>query len=128
MLGKHLDAAPHSRYVATENVSLCRLDDIASKYLTPDSRVFLKIDTQGYESQVLDGASVLLDRLVGVQLELSLVPLYAGQPLCDQLIRRLFDAGFAMKTLWPGFRDRATGELLQFDAMFFREQEVDVSP
>jgi len=42
-------------------------------------RALLKIDTQGYESQVLMGAPKMLNRVVGVQLELSLIPLYSAR-------------------------------------------------
>lgn len=121
MLDRHASAAPESRYVSTELVPLRTLDSLAHQYLDEKSRPFIKIDTQGYENQVLDGASNFLDRAIGVQLELSTVSLYAGQSLYDQIIGRMTGAGFSIRAIWPGFRDRMTGELLQFDAAFFRD-------
>ena len=41
---------------------------------------YLKIDTQGYEWKVLEGATEVLNYLCGIQLEVSLLPLYEGQP------------------------------------------------
>jgi len=58
-----------------------RLDSLAPRYMQPESISFLKIDTQGYEDRVMIGASESLERIVGLQLELSLVPLYEGQLL-----------------------------------------------
>ncbi len=46
--------------------------------------IYLKIDTQGYESEVLKGAERALAQIDTVELEMSLVPLYKGQLLfCD---------------------------------------------
>jgi hypothetical protein len=120
MLDSHLDAAPHSKYVGIERVSLRRLDSIGTGYLEPDSVPFIKIDTQGFEGPVLQGARDLLGIVVGLQLELSLVPLYEGQLLFDSLIRDLQDKGFAMWEWACDFRDPESGRLLQADATFFR--------
>lgn len=120
MLHSHASAAPASRYVARERVPLRRLDSLAPGLVAPDAAPFLKIDTQGYETQVLDGASQLLERAAGLQLELSLVPLYAGQALYRELMDRLDAAGFDLWALWPGFTDPDNGRMLQVDAVFFR--------
>lgn len=125
MLHSHASAAPESRYVARERVPLRRLDSIARDLVAPDARPFLKIDAQGYEAQVLEGAGGLLERVAGLQLELSLVPLYAGQALYRELIDRLDAAGFEPWALWPGFADPASGRMLQVDAAFFRRPGSD---
>ena len=81
---------------------------------------FLKVDTQGYEQQVLDGARTLLKSLVGVQLETSLAKLYEGQAEFVTLITQLQQAGFDIWAINPGFANRETGRLLQADVTFFR--------
>lgn len=124
MLPAHLAAEPRSATVAQELVRVARLDSLELPALAAAQRPFLKIDTQGYEAPVLRGATATLARCVGVQLELSLLPLYAGQALwrelCDELARR----GFEVWDLAEGFRDPASGRLLQFDAVFFRGEPV----
>ncbi|MGH8218256.1 MAG: FkbM family methyltransferase [Steroidobacteraceae bacterium] len=117
----HLSAAPASAYVGSETVPVRRLDDIAKEYLRPESIPFMKIDTQGYEAKVLRGASATLDRMAGVQLELSLVPLYVGQSTYEELTEQLKQRGFALWGLSPAFVDPRTGRLLQVDAAFFRD-------
>ena len=57
MLDAHLRTAPESRYVATERVALRRLDSVAPSYIDGSRAALLKIDTQGYEDRVLDGAT-----------------------------------------------------------------------
>ncbi len=54
-------------------------DSIASDYTSQFKNPFLKIDTQGYEWAILDGALNTLPYIRSVLLELSLVPLYEGQ-------------------------------------------------
>jgi len=85
-----------------------------------DSTPFIKIDTQGYEAQVLRGAECLLQKAAGLQVELSLVPLYAGQVLYDELISQVKSKGFELWGLTPVFIDAQSGRLLQADATFFR--------
>jgi FkbM family methyltransferase len=120
MLDAHASAAPESRYVGTEEVALQTLDSLAAPYFASESVAFLKIDTQGYESDVLDGATRTLERVAGLQLELSLVPLYAGQQLMPELMARVGASGFELWALSPAFVDPGSGRLLQLDAVFFR--------
>jgi FkbM family methyltransferase len=120
MLKTHARAAPDSVYVGSERVPLRRLDAAASGYLRPDDNLFLKIDTQGYEDRVLQGAPGLLRRAVGLQLELSFVPLYEGQRLHDDMVAKLRVSGFELWNITPAFVDPRNGRLLQVDATFFR--------
>ncbi|MGZ5800841.1 MAG: FkbM family methyltransferase, partial [Burkholderiaceae bacterium] len=120
MCAAHVDAAPESRYIGSERVQLRRLDSFASNYFEANSVPFLKIDTQGYEDRVLDGTTGLLDRFVGLQLELSLVRLYEGQCLYDEMIAKLQALGFELWAIAPVFFDPMSKRLLQIDATFFR--------
>jgi len=120
MLDAHRSAAPDSAYVEKERVPLRRLDAVASGYLDPDAVLFLKIDTQGYEDKVLQGAPGLLQRAAGLQIEMSLVPLYEGQLLYVELDARLRALGFDLWSLAPAFVDPRNGRMLQMDATYFR--------
>lgn len=120
MLDNHAKAELNSVYIGVERVRLARLDRLTREYLWPEAVSFLKIDTQGYEDRVINGATELLPNVKGVQLELSLVPLYEGQQLYDVLIKRLVSLGFSIWAIWPGFCDPRTGRMLQVDVTFFR--------
>jgi FkbM family methyltransferase len=120
LLDSHTSAAPASRYVDTEVVPVTPLDSVAPAYIRDDSVAFLKIDTQGYESEVLDGAARTLERAVGLQLELSIVPLYAGQKLMPELLSRVGALGFELWGASCAFADATSGRTLQIDATFFR--------
>jgi hypothetical protein len=79
------------------------------------------VDVQGYELQVLQGATELLSRIVGAQLELSHVPLYEGQALFPSLIEFMVRQDFSIWGMMPVLLDNSSGRLLQTDVVFFRE-------
>jgi len=120
MLDAHVKAAPESAYVSREQMPLRRLDSIGADYIRADSVLFIKVDTQGFEAQVLKGASDLLQKVVGLRMELSLIPLYEGQCTYDEMVGQLKALGFEMWDIAPAFTDPQSGRLLQVDATFFR--------
>jgi FkbM family methyltransferase len=121
MLDAHSTAAPDSLYIASEKVAARKLDSIAAEYLLPSQNLFIKIDTQGYEWFVIDGASDTLKMAKGLLCELSLLPLYEGQHLWLETIERLESYGFALWALQKGFTDPHNGRTLQVDAIFLRQ-------
>jgi FkbM family methyltransferase len=123
MLGAHLASALESEYVASETVTLRRLDTIAAPYLTAAHKaIYLKIDVQGLEARVLEGASGILPRVTGIQLELSLAPLYEGETPYREMLERLDSLGYYLFAVVPGFSNLTSGRLLQMDGIFFRKE------
>ena len=120
MLDTHVRAAPDSKYIGKEKVPLRKLDSIAPDYMDSNSIAFIKIDTQGYETQVMNGAKKLMSQIVGLQVEISLVPLYKGQCLFDEMLKKLKNDGFELWSISTVFSDPNTAQLLQVDATFFR--------
>lgn len=121
MLPSHRDTLPEASYIGTEEVPIYRLDSLAPTLLQPSDVAFLKIDVQGYEKQVLAGGkSTVTDRCVGLQLELSLLPLYEGDMLIREALDLVYSLGFTLTGLLPGFTDLRNGRMLQADGIFFR--------
>jgi FkbM family methyltransferase len=123
MLKAHSDAGKNSMYIKTEETPIITLDSIADNYLDKYSNLFIKIDTQGYESQVLDGAFKTLKKAKGVLCELSLIPLYEGQDIWIDLILRLEKEGFVLWSLERGFTDKRDGRTLQIDGVFLKKDD-----
>jgi len=113
--------SPSSHVLRRERVPVRRLDRIAGDFLGAIDRPFLKIDAQGYEPQVLAGASGLLGRVRGIQLELSLIRCYEGERDFREMIDLLRAAGFAPWLFFPGYFERKLGRQLQIDGVFMRE-------
>jgi FkbM family methyltransferase len=116
----HLRVERSSKYFGSENVDVVAIDDLNIE--TDTSKIFLKIDTQGYEMQVLEGASKLLDNgLCGLQVEISLTSLYDGQASWAEIFNFLHRHFFSPWLIEQGFEDRLSGRLLQIDATFYRD-------
>ncbi len=118
------DVAPESRHIRREEVPITTLDTYFREHELPATAVpFLKLDVQGFEQQVLAGASDILPRIRGIQCELSLVPLYSGQPHLAEMLTLFQELGFELHAMLPGFTDEQTGRSLQMDGVFFRAQD-----
>ncbi|WP_103502878.1 MULTISPECIES: FkbM family methyltransferase [unclassified Streptomyces] len=123
MLDRHSDAAPHARYVGTEEVRLRRLDELWSEVVRPGERVFLKLDVQGYEEQVLRGAGERAAACQGLQVETSFVPLYEGSMLLSDTLELVQGRlGLTPMAVIPGYVDPRTGQMLQADFVLFRDE------
>ena len=122
ILQGHTDAAPGSAFTKTEKTLIHTLDSLATQYMTSSNSTLIKIDTQGYEWHVLNGAEEVLKHAQGVMIELSIVPLYSGQRLWQDIFRRLESEGFRLWSLNPAFVDPQDGRTLQLDGLFFRDK------
>lgn len=120
MLTLHENVAPESKYTDKESASLITLDSVYELYCKPNDKVFLKIDTQGYEMQVLEGASVTLDKCNGISIEMSLVPLYSDWVSWRDMISRLESSKYHIFAIQPNFIDLVSGQTLQVDGLFFK--------
>lgn len=129
LLDMHLKVAPESAYVSSEKVDLKRLDEIAPSYLQgfKDS-VFLKIDVQGLEDKVLDGAKNILDTVVGIQLELSMAPLYQGEMPYQDMLAHVKKLGYEIYSLSPVICHPDSGRVLQMDGIFIKNTHSSMSP
>lgn len=122
MLPSVLDACTdEAAYIGKEEITVKTLDSVFSEYCTPENNVFLKIDTQGYERTILEGALESLPNISGLQLEMSLMPFYKGEILYNEMIDYVNSLGFKLMSMEPALENPETGRQLQFDGVFFRE-------
>lgn len=103
------------------DVPVERIDDrisaLAMAY--PD---LIKLDVQGFELQVLEGAAKALSRARHILIELSFDDIYEGQPANHEVLAFLAEAGFVLRALGKGVR---LGQpVLQIDALFVRRQSA----
>ncbi len=109
-----------SGYVGTEQATLSRLETVFDRFVRPGARVLLKVDTQGTERQVVEGAGAALDRISLLQLEMSIVPVYQGEPSYLDTIAWLASLGFQPVLFIPGYFNRRTARLIAMDGIFAR--------
>jgi len=121
MLPLHEELAPNSKYVGRESIQIKTLDSVLHAVRSEDQNIYLKIDAQGFEKNILDGAENVLRFIDTIQLEMSLLPLYEGDILFHDMCRNLHQQGYRMVAIEPGFSDEQSGQLIQCDGIFHRE-------
>ena len=82
-------------------------------------RPFLKMDTQGFDLEVFGGAQDVIQSIVGLQSELSVVPFYEGAPDWNQALDAYQKAGFVLSTLFPN-NDEWFPRLREMDCVMYR--------
>ncbi len=120
MLPAHRQASSSSKFTGQQVADVRTLDSLMSQLCPQPRNICLKIDTQGFEMQVLEGAAQSLPQIATLQLEMSLVPLYRDAPLFADMLAHLTSQGFELVSLESAFTDGATGRQLQLDGMFHR--------
>jgi FkbM family methyltransferase len=117
---RHADVEPRSAYVAAQECRVLRLDDLRGGLIAPEDRLYLKLDVQGSELDVLSGADETLEQIEVVEVELSLVRLYTGTPLATEVLEHLDQRGFGLVWLEPAWVDPVTRTILQVDGILVR--------
>jgi FkbM family methyltransferase len=116
-IGKvHLENFPKSKTISQEEVRMSTVDRQIEILALDPAKIMLKIDVQGYEGQVLRGASTFLSRIPLCYLEVSLTPLYVGESDLLALINFLADAGHEIIDINRGVVAK-DGTLLQVDIL-----------
>jgi FkbM family methyltransferase len=89
-----------------ELIKIRRLDDIVSEmpFDIHTRKIFMKMDTQGYDLEVFKGATSIYKNLVALQAELSHEPLYVDMPHWTESIDLFEKAGFSLAGLFPLYR------------------------
>jgi FkbM family methyltransferase len=114
--------AAGAKTVGAEQVEVRRLDEIvsAADVVRP---ALLKLDVQGYELPALQGCGPLLDVMDFVYVEVSFMPLYAGQALVDEVVQFLFTHNFSLTAVNnPVFDD--AGRCMQADFLLSRRSHA----
>lgn len=120
MLPGHVNLTPDSHYIGQQQIEVRTLDSLFDSLSEKAHNIYLKIDTQGFEKEVLAGAAKSLPRIATLQLELSFVPLYRDAPLFQDVCEYLGARDYQLVSLEPVFVDNNTGRILQMDGIFHR--------
>lgn len=109
----------------TELVAVRTLDQVlpALRQQLGFLRPYLKIDTQGFDIEVLHGAEQSLPSIHALQTEASVIGIYKGMPGYMDTIRYLNERGFELTGLYPVSRDRDL-RLVEFDCVMINAATV----
>lgn len=119
MRPEHAAAAPHSRVIGCEDVRVSTADEELAGIAA--TSLWLKMDVQGAELDVLAGAGLTCTRARVVQSEMLLGRLYDRQADYLQLCAVLRDRGLHLHHIERGFQDKGSGLVLAADGLFVRK-------
>ena len=96
-----------------------RLDSLLPEKL--EHPVFLKVDTQGAEIEVLKGLGSRINEIDLLILETTMMPMRHGIPQFADIVRFCDEAGFAVYDVLEGHMRALDGALAQIDLAFVRK-------
>ncbi len=117
---QHIENAPDSKIVNKQTIQEKKLEDIFYEFNLKNKNLFLKIDTQGYEFEVIKGAEKILNQFQGILVEVSLTHLYKGQKNWMEILEFIQTKGFNLWSVDRGFSNKKNGKTLQIDLCFFK--------
>ena len=104
--------------IKKEEININKLDSIFDKFCNNGTNNFLKVDTQGFEKEILQGGVNSLKLFSGIQLELATIPLYSGQASFSEMVRLLDDSGFQLCLIEPVNYHDIEPSAMDFDCIF----------
>lgn len=113
-----VDSFAGARPTRQEEIKLLKLDEV---FDYPGERILLKIDTQGYERDVLEGAANSLRSIEAVWLELPIVHLYQGVWGLEEAVSYMSERGFILSQIAP-VNARWEDPVLEVDCLFRRRR------
>ena len=114
------------REVKKEEVEVRRLDAMLDSVIAhvPNPRLYLKLDTQGYDLEVFAGLGERTRDFVGMQSEVALLQIYEGMPRMREALEVYETAGFDITAMYPVSRQTRTARVLEFDCVMVRVRRV----
>lgn len=102
-----------------EMIQIDTLDQYAKEHLPnlANSRTFLKIDTQGFDMNVLLGAKDSLKNFVGISTELSFIPLYDQSTPHTKMLSFLEENAFGVANIFPVTFDEKSHLMIEADCI-----------
>jgi len=118
-------AANGNRVVRTVDVEVRTVDvevrtlDAAAASIPDLAHAFLKIDTQGFDLEVLKGGDAVVRQIPALQTEVALKQLYSGRPSMQESITAFGKLGFAVADLFLVSTDGGH-RAVEFDCIMVR--------
>lgn len=106
-------------------VQVKTLDSIFDKhpFCEDNNNVYLKLDIQGKELEALNGCSNNLHKVIAIQAELNVVPIYEGMHKYFDLMKEIESLGYILSLL-PAHSYRLFPDMIDFDAHFVKKSKM----
>ena len=108
----------YNRIHHRQTVNMKTLDSIIDKLKAKHQvkKIFLKLDTQGYDFQVILGAERTLAVVLAIQIELSVQSIYSGMPTYYDVLKEMHKRGYDLSGMFSNSQDSLL-RLIEFDCI-----------
>ncbi|NMC85437.1 MAG: FkbM family methyltransferase [Anaerolineaceae bacterium] len=109
-----------------ETIQIRRLEDVLPEVITDleSARIFLKMDTQGFDLEVFAGLGQLVDKIVLLQSEASIIPIYKNMPHISDSLSTFEAAGFTIAGIYTVNMEEATLREIESDLLFINSKYI----
>jgi len=119
-------ASLHDSRIAVERTETIKIETLDDLTAGMTGNILLKIDTQGYEKQVIEGGQQLIARVQGILMELPIIHVYEGEWQFHEAAKFMSDAGFVPAQIQPvNYHGLDNVSLVDVDCLFRPRGRVD---
>ena len=112
-------AALHDSRTAVERKETIRIETLDKVAAHLSGEILLKIDTQGYEKQVIEGGRLTISRVKGILMELPIIHVYEGEWQFHEAVQFMAEAGFVPAQIQPvNYHGLDNVSLVDVDCLF----------
>ena len=83
-------------------------------------RLYLKLDTQGFDLRVVSGAGERMGEMLALQTEIAVQHFYEGMVSFGDAFNRYRDLGYAITGIYPIARKHDGLQVIEFDCVMIR--------
>ena len=107
--------------VKPETVKVFRLEDVWSELTSKldCKKYMLKLDTQGFDKFVFDGAHNCLENIEVLQSEVSLIPVYEGMLQVYEVLNEFHKVNYFISGMYPINRDESLA-VIEYDCVMVK--------
>ena len=114
-------ATKHEQSAAVDHIEQIEIRTLDDVLPNPSGNILLKIDTQGFEQEVLQGARATLPALRGALMELPIVQFYHGNWSIQEALGFMAQAGFVPAQIHPvNYHSQDKFSVVEVDCLFRR--------
>jgi FkbM family methyltransferase len=114
-----LESHPQTSRTEIIKVPVRRLDDMMES-IPSEGKILLKLDVQGFEKEVLMGATSFIKKVDYILFEASFVSMYDGEPLYEEMHSYVSNLGFEIVAPMA-FLQTDSLQIMQMDMLYRRK-------
>jgi FkbM family methyltransferase len=118
-----LEAFPDDKNIEIRNIPIAKLDSLI-QISNIDEPILLKIDVQGFEKEVIEGAINVLKSVRWILIETSFLNLYNGEPNFVEMLDILKSLGFHFKGPMNFHESPDKFNIIEMDALFVKNESI----